>query len=93
MQTTPSTQQLADLGAVALWDFNQASTATALTDLVGTANQTAISGTSVVTTDDPTGWTFGLSGGGGGGSAGGGGSVARPGRHRGRFPARGPAWF
>lgn len=66
VQTTPSTQQLADLGAVALWDFNQASTGTALADLVGTANQTAISGTSVVTTDDPTGWTFGLSGGGGG---------------------------
>lgn len=32
-------------------------------------------------------------GGGGGGGEGGGGSVARPGRHRGRYPARGPEWF
>jgi hypothetical protein len=31
--------------------------------------------------------------GGGGGSEGGGGQAARPGRHRGRFPAREPSWF
>lgn len=62
VQTTPSTQKLADLGAVALWDFNQASTGTAVSDLVGTASQTAISGTTVVTGDDPPGWTFGLAG-------------------------------
>lgn len=63
VQTTPSTQQLADLGAVALWDLNQASTATAVEDLVGTADQSSLTGTTVVTTDDPSGWTFGLSGG------------------------------
>jgi hypothetical protein len=31
--------------------------------------------------------------GGGGDSGGGGGQAARPGRHRGRFPSREPAWF
>lgn len=61
--TTPSTQKLKDLGATNLWDFNQASVATAVADLVGTANQTSISGTTVVTGDDPSGWTFGVSSG------------------------------
>jgi hypothetical protein len=46
---------------VALWEFNQASTATAVTDLTGGgADQTAIAGTTVNTTNDPPGWTFGL---------------------------------
>jgi hypothetical protein len=41
----------------AAWQFNQASIATALTDLTGGgANQTAISGTTVVA--DPAGWTY-----------------------------------
>jgi hypothetical protein len=41
----------------AAWQFNQASTATAVVDLTGHgADQTAISGTSVVT--DPVGWTY-----------------------------------
>lgn len=55
----PTTQFLADLGAVALWEFNQASTGTAVNDLVGNADQTSISGTTVVTGNDPPGWTFG----------------------------------
>lgn len=61
IQTFPSTQHLADLGAVALWDVNQASTSDQVLDLVGSANQTSITGTTVVTGDDPPGWTFGLS--------------------------------
>lgn len=61
IQTTPSTRQLADLGAVALWDLNQASTSDPVLDLVGTADQTSISGTTVVNGGDPPGWTFGLS--------------------------------
>jgi hypothetical protein len=65
IQTTPTTQKLADLGAIALWDFNQASTATPVVDLIGTADETSVTGTTVVGGDDPPGWTFGLSGGGG----------------------------
>jgi hypothetical protein len=68
IQTTPSTQQLATLGAVGLWDLNQASTATAVEDLVGTFDQSGLTGTTVAGGDDPPGWTFGI-GGGGGGSA------------------------
>jgi hypothetical protein len=59
-QTTPSTQQLADLGAIGVWDLNQASTATPVEDLVGTADEASLVGTSVVGGDDPSGWTFGL---------------------------------
>lgn len=41
----------------AAWQFNQASTATAVTDLTGGgADQTAVSGTSVAA--DPAGWTY-----------------------------------
>jgi hypothetical protein len=60
IQTTPSSQQLANLGAVTLWDLNQTSVATAVSDLVGSANQTGITGTTAVTGDDPPGWTFGV---------------------------------
>lgn len=46
---------------VTAWQFNQASTATAVTDLTsGGANQTAISGTAVVA--DPVGWSYASSG-------------------------------
>jgi hypothetical protein len=56
-----TTQLLADLGAIHLWEFNQASPATAVQDLAGTAHQTAISaGSTAVTGDDPAGWTFGV---------------------------------
>lgn len=46
------------LGAspVAAWQFNQASTGTAVNDLVGSANQTALTGTTVVA--DPVGWSY-----------------------------------
>jgi hypothetical protein len=47
-----------------LWEFNQASTGTAIQDLTGGgANQSAITGTTVTTGDDPPGWTFGTGGG------------------------------
>jgi hypothetical protein len=46
---------------VTLWQFNQGSTAVAVADLTGGgATETAISGTTVVTGDDPPGWTFGI---------------------------------
>jgi hypothetical protein len=64
IDTTHTTQKLVDLGALAVWDLNQASTATSVTDLVGSANQSSITGTTVATGDDPT-WTFGLAAGGG----------------------------
>jgi hypothetical protein len=89
VQTTPSTQQLATLGAVALWDLNQAATTTDVLDLIGSADETSVTGTSVTGGDDPPGWTFGL----GGGETGAGGSTVRPGRHRGRYPARDADWF
>lgn len=43
--------------------FNQASTATAVTDLIGDSDETSITGTSVDTGDDPPGFSFDLSGG------------------------------
>lgn len=54
-----TSQLLVDLGALHLWNFNQASTATAVQDLIGTAHQTSItSGSIAVTGDDPPGWDF-----------------------------------
>ena len=41
-------------GADGLWEFDQASTATAVTDYVGSCDQTGIVGTSVTTLDVPT---------------------------------------
>jgi hypothetical protein len=60
-----TTQSMYDLSPLALWDFNQASTGTSVEDLIGTSDQSSINGTSVVTGDDPPGWTFGVGGGGG----------------------------
>ena len=66
IRTAADTQTLLDLGAVALWEFNQASTGDDVIDLTGGfADQVDINGTTVVTTDDPSGWTFGVGGGGG----------------------------
>jgi hypothetical protein len=46
---------------LAYWEFNQDSVTTAVVDLSGGgANETARTGTSVVTGDDPPGWTFGI---------------------------------
>jgi hypothetical protein len=54
-----TSQLLADLGALHLWNFNQASAGTAVQDLVGTMHQTTItSGSVAVTGDDPPGWDF-----------------------------------
>lgn len=67
IETAKTTQSIADLTPVALWDLNQASTATAVSDLKGSSSQTSLVGTAVATGDDPSGWTFGVSAGGGGG--------------------------
>jgi hypothetical protein len=53
-----SSQFLYDLGAVDLWNLNQAATTTAVADLAGPAAQSSVKGTSVVTGDDPPGWDF-----------------------------------
>lgn len=58
IESAASTAAIAALGPLALWDFNQASTATTIEDLIGSADQTAISGTTAVA-DDPA-WTFGI---------------------------------
>jgi hypothetical protein len=45
----------------ALWDFNQSSTATSVSDLMGNgANQTSITQTTVINGADPSGFTFGI---------------------------------
>ena len=58
--TALTTASIAALSPIALWDFNQASTGTSVSDLIGSNNQGAINGTTVITGDDPPGWTFGL---------------------------------
>jgi hypothetical protein len=60
-------QSWLDNNPTAFWLFNQASTSTAVEDLssAGTADETSISGTTVVTGDDPSGFSFTLGGGGG----------------------------
>lgn len=59
LRTNLKTQDWADLTPEHLWDFNQASTATAVEDLIGTLDQTAIGGTAV-SNDGPAGWTYGV---------------------------------
>lgn len=63
IETAKTTQSIYNLTPLALWDLNQASTGTAVTDLIGTSSQNTLNGTTVVTGDDPTGWTFGVSSG------------------------------
>ena len=63
MGNAASTQAIADNSPLALWEFNQASTATTVTDLIGTANETSKSGTTAAS-DNPA-WTYGLAVGGG----------------------------
>jgi hypothetical protein len=64
IETAATTQSIYDLTPLALWDFNQDSTATAVVDLIGTSDQSAISGTTVIAdgVDDPA-WTFGIASG------------------------------
>lgn len=50
-------------GATAGWELSQASTGTSVPDLVGAANQSGISGTTVVTGDDPPSGVYTLTGG------------------------------
>jgi hypothetical protein len=59
-----SLQKWVDATPSALWAFNQDAVTTAVTDLTGGgANQTARTGTTVVTGDDPPGFSFTLGGG------------------------------
>jgi hypothetical protein len=44
----------------ALWPFNQASTSEPVDDIIGGADQSSLTGTTVVTGDDPPGFTFSL---------------------------------
>ena len=53
-----SLQNWVDESPTSLWPFNQASTATACYDMVGDADETEHTGTTVVTGDDPPGFTF-----------------------------------
>lgn len=62
--TASTTAAIAANSPIALWEFNQASTATTVVDLIGSANETAKSGTTAAS-DNPT-WTYGLAAGGGG---------------------------
>lgn len=60
-----STASIAALSPTHLWEFNQAAVSTPVTDLMGNGadenvGSGARNGTTVVTTDDPPGWTFGL---------------------------------
>jgi hypothetical protein len=57
IDTAATSQNLVTLGATHLWHFNQASTATAVNDQIGTFNQTAIVGTTVDSSADPT-WNY-----------------------------------
>jgi len=58
-------QNWVDAAPGALWGFDQATVSTAVADLTGNgADQTSITGTVVVTGDDPPGFDFTLSGGG-----------------------------
>jgi hypothetical protein len=56
-----STASIAARSPLALWEFNQASVATTVVDLIGSANEITRSGTTAVTGDDPP-WTYGLGG-------------------------------
>lgn len=59
-----STQSIGNLSPARLWDFNQASTATAVTNLMtGSADETNDISSFVVTANDPPGWTFGYTAG------------------------------
>lgn len=60
VQTARTTTSIYALNPVSLIDFNQASTATSPPDLMGIATLAARTGTTVITTDDPPSWVFGL---------------------------------
>jgi hypothetical protein len=60
IETAATSAALNAAGAIEIVEFNQASNATAVTCLKGVGSQASISGTTVVTGDDPA-WTYGLS--------------------------------
>lgn len=60
IESNPTTAFLASLSPFALWEFNQASVADDVLDLIGTADEVSVAGTHVVTDAGPGGWTFGL---------------------------------
>jgi hypothetical protein len=53
-------QNWVDEAPDALWPFNQASTSDPVDDIIGGADQSSVSGTTVVTGDDPPGFSFDL---------------------------------
>lgn len=55
-----SLQKWVDASADALWPYNQASTGTPVDDIVGAADQSSLTGTTVITGDDPPGFSFSL---------------------------------
>jgi hypothetical protein len=57
IESNATTAFVQSLSPSALWEFNQASTGTAVDDLIGTADQSSITGTTVIGGDDPA-WTF-----------------------------------
>lgn len=62
IESNASTKYLSSLGPIALWEFNQDAVATDVKDLTGNgADETADTGTAVITGDDPP-WTFGAVG-------------------------------
>jgi hypothetical protein len=62
LETGRATQRWMDLAPLGLWDFNQGSTAIPVRDVTGGgADETSVTGTTVVTGDDPASWIFGVS--------------------------------
>jgi len=59
IETNASTAFLLSLSPFAAWELNQASVATDVLDLIGSCDQTSITGTDVVEGVDPA-WSFGL---------------------------------
>ena len=56
--TALATQRFIELGAIHVWDFNQANVGEFVLDLVGDWHQSDMAGTTVVTNDEPP-WSFG----------------------------------
>ena len=59
LEVTATTAGLAAASPIGLWDFNQASVATTVLDLVGNTHEVSRTGTTVVA-DGSLAWTFGL---------------------------------
>jgi hypothetical protein len=91
VSSAKTTASIHALTPARLWDFDQASTATAVVNLMtGSNDQTGIVGTTVVNDAAFDLWTFGVVT---VDTSGSGGALVRPGRHRGRYPARDTDWY